>query len=452
MTSSKKKKIQFGKLYYNLCNAMNESFCGKSFYPFNVFSIYFLVAVAIVLPIISGQVYFQSAWHIAIEIVFFLFFVGFLSCTLFFYKKSIWHWCIIIILLLHYVSLIDIIAGNQEFGLLYLGLATVFFVSYASWKSAKDVNRKGGLIDTLILAIGIACCVLGVILMKEQNQYGKTSVIIGISLIYIYAIARALFWLIYTQEKIKLNLIKTMIYVCFYLALIIGLPFFLFWAGVGKDALCNVIIPIYASVIGGALALAGVAWTIQFTKNERLEQDKKRDEERKEEERKKFVPYVKLCSSEKAKSCVDAYFYKGIDLGQDSAKLKDRTFYLASIKNFTIKNISETNIIMCGAMINKIYYPFDSNLILESGESCSVCTTKNVCVNLAEEISEIFLVVQDILQNFYCLNCRIESNVNVTMPYLTTRIHDEEYTGFRMDYQINSIELPALLTKEPTNE
>lgn len=255
MTSSKKKKIQFGKLYYNLCNAMNESFCGKSFYPFNVFSIYFLVAVAIVLPIISGQVYFQSAWHIAIEIVFFLFFVGFLSCTLFFYKKSIWHWCIIIILLLHYVSLIDIIAGNQEFGLLYLGLATVFFVSYASWKSAKDVNRKGGLIDTLILAIGIACCVLGVILMKEQNQYGKTSVIIGISLIYIYAIARALFWLIYTQEKIKLNLIKTMIYVCFYLALIIGLPFFLFWAGVGKDALCNVIIPIYASVISGALAL-----------------------------------------------------------------------------------------------------------------------------------------------------------------------------------------------------
>ena len=144
--------------------------------------------------------------------------------------------------------------------------------------------------------------------------------------------------------------------------------------------------------------------------------------------------------------------YKGIDLGQDSAKLKDRTFYLISIKNFTIKNISETNIIMCGVMIDKLYYPFDSKIILESGESCSVCTTKNVCVNLAEEISEIFLVVQDVLQNFYCLNCRIESNVNVTMPYLTTRIHDEEYTGFRMDYQINSIELPALLTKEPTNE
>lgn len=452
MTSPKKNKIQFGKLYFNLCKAMNESLRGNSSYPFNAFAIYFFIAVVIALPVTMGEVYFQSAWHIAAEIVYFSFFVVFLSCTIFFYKKSKWHWCTAVILLLHYVSLADIIAGNREFGLLYLGLATVFFISYASWKSAKDVNRKGGLIDTLILAIGIACCILGAILMRGQNEFGKIFVIIGVSFIYIYAIARALFWLIYTQEKIKLNLIKTMLYVCFYLALIVGLPFFLLWAGVEKNILCNVIIPVYASVIGGALALAGVAWTIQFTKNERMEHDKKRDEERRVEERKKFVPYVKLCLSGKAESCVDACFYKGIDLEQDSAKLKDRTFYSISIKNFTIKNISETNIIMCGVMIDKIYYQFDSNLILESGESCSVCTTKNVCVNLAEEISEIFLVVQDILQNFYCLNCRIKSKVNVAMPYLTTRIHDEEYTGFRMDYQINSIELPALLTKEPTNE
>ena len=453
MAKPQKRKIKLGELYFNLCKTLNDSFCGRSSYMFNTFSVYFLIAAAITLPITTGQAYFQDGWHIAIESIFFLLLIGFLSCVLLFYKKSAWHWCVAAILLVHYVSLADVIINNSsEFGVLYLGFVGVFFISYASWKSAKDVNRKGGLIDTVILAIGIACCAVGWILLQEQAQYGKIFIIVGVALVYIYAIARSLFWLVYTQERIKLSLIKTMLYVVFYLVLIIGLPFFLLWAGVEESILQNVIIPIYASILGGALALAGVAWTIQFTKNERLEQDKKRDEERKEEERKKFVPYVKLCSSEKAKSCVDAYFYKGIDLGQDSAKLKDRTFYLVSIKNFTIKNISETNIIMCGAMINKIYYPFDSNLILESGESCSVCTTKNVCVNLAEEISEIFLVVQDILQNFYCLNCRIESNGNVTMPYLTTRIHDEEYTGFRIDYQINSIELPALLTKEPTNE
>ena len=170
------------------------------------------------------------------------------------------------ILLVHYVSLADVIINNSsEFGVLYLGFVGVFFISYASWKSAKDVNRKGGLIDTVILAIGIACCAVGWILLQEQAQYGKIFIIVGVALVYIYAIARSLFWLVYTQERIKLSLIKTMLYVVFYLVLIIGLPFFLLWAGVEESILQNVIIPIYASILGGALALAGVAWTIKHS-------------------------------------------------------------------------------------------------------------------------------------------------------------------------------------------
>ena len=266
MAKPQKRKIKLGELYFNLCKTLNDSFCGRSSYLFNTFSVYFLIAAAITLPITTGQAYFQDGWHIAIESIFFLFLIGFLSCVLLFYKKSAWHWCVAAILLVHYVSLADVIINNSsEFGVLYLGFVGVFFISYASWKSAKDVNRKGGLIDTVILAIGIACCAVGWILLQEQAQYGKIFIIVGVALVYIYAIARSLFWLVYTQERIKLSLIKTMLYVVFYLVLIIGLPFFLLWAGVEESILQNVTIPIYASILGGALALAGVAWTIKHS-------------------------------------------------------------------------------------------------------------------------------------------------------------------------------------------
>lgn len=289
MTEPRKYKAKWGQKYLLLCQVVDELFREKSFY---IFVIYCTIAVVIALPITMGQLYFQSEWHIAAEIIFLFFFIGFLSCTIFFYKTSVWHWCVAAILLVHYGSLADVIINNSsEFGVLYLGFVGVYFISYASWKSAKDVNRKGGLIDTVILAIGIACCAVGLILLRKQAQYGKILIIAGTALIYIYAIARALFWLIYTQERIKLNLIKTMVYVVFYIALVVGLPFFLRWAGVVENTLHNIIIPIYASILGGALALAGVAWTIRFTKNERMEQDKKRDEERREEEQKRVRPF-----------------------------------------------------------------------------------------------------------------------------------------------------------------
>ena len=412
MTSPKKNKIQFGKLYFNFCKAMNESFIGNSSYPFNAFAIYFLIAVAIALPVTMGEVYFQSAWHIAAEIVYFSFLVVFLSCTIFFYKKSKWHWCTAVILLLHYVSLADIIAGNQEFGLLYLGLATVFFISYASWKSAKDVNRKGGLIDTLILAIGIACCILGAILMRGQNEFGKIFVIIGVSFIYIYAIARALFWLIYTQEKIKLNLIKTMLYVCFYLALIVGLPFFLLWTGVGKDTLCNVIIPIYAAVVGGILTLAGVAWTIKHNESQR-----------KDEEKALKKPYLILDEIPLDKSTKDI-------------KLNVIINYAGPLKTvFTSTEIYVANNADCifeGIIIDRKYYVSSRKIYMKQGLWYQISE-----LSFAQSIktNKFFLIVKDLLGNYYKYECLVKEDV-------------ESNAALYYNYICYDIGLPYDLTKE----
>lgn len=402
MAKPQKQKIKFGKLCFNLCKALNDSFCGRSSYPFNTFSIYFLIAAAIALPITTGQAYFQSWWHIATEIIFFLFFIGFLSCVIVFYKKSVWHWCVAAILLVHYGSLADVIINNSsEFGVLYLGFVGVYFISYASWKSAKDVNRKGGLLDTVLLAIGIACCAVGLILLQEQAQYGKNFIIVGVALVYIYAIARALFWLICTQKRIKLNLIRTMVYVAFYLALVVGLPFFLHWAGVEENTLQNIIIPIYASILGGALALAGVAWTIRFTQNERIEQDQKRDEERRVEERKKYRPIFNIYHGEYL-SFVDAHFaeFNGIyEIGygyQGSISQEHQVI----IEDFILENSCFTEFYIRGVKINNKQYDRDRNLFIKK-EAYVQFDLDHMLLNLSEIFQTISLIVEDLLGNVY---------------------------------------------------
>ena len=401
MTEPRKRK-KLGELYFSLCKTLNDCFCGRSSYPFNTFSIYFLIAEAIALPIAMGQAYFQSGWHIAIEIIFILFYLGFLSCTILFYRKSIWHWCVAVILLVHYISLADVIIKNSsEFNILYLGFVGVFFISYASWKSAKDVNRKGGLIDTIVLAIGIAGCVIGLIMLQEQVQYAKVFVIAGVALIYIYAIARSLFWLVYTQERIKLSLIKTMFYVVFYLVLIMGLPFFLLWTGVEESILQNVIIPIYASVLGGALALAGVAWTIRFTKNERVEQDKKRDEERREEERKKYRPVFNIYHGE-YRSFVDAYFedFNGIhEIGYGYLGSINREHQVI-IEDFILENSCFTEFYIRGVKINNKQYDRDRNLFIKK-EAYVQFDLDHMLLNLSEIFQTISLIVEDLLGNVY---------------------------------------------------
>lgn len=401
MTEPRKRK-KLGELYFSLCKTLNDCFCGRSSYPFNTFSIYFIIAAAIALPIAMGQAYFQSGWHIAIEIIFILFYLGFLSCTILFYRKSIWHWCVAVILLVHYISLADVIIKNSsEFNILYLGFVGVYFISYASWKSANDVNRKGGLIDTIVLAIGIAGCVIGLIMLQKQVQYAKVVVIAGVALIYIYAIARSLFWLVYTQERIKLSLIKTMFYVVFYLVLIIGLPFFLLWTGVEESILQNVIIPIYASVLGGALALAGVAWTIRFTKNERVEQDKKRDEERREEERKKYRPVFNIYHGE-YRSFVDAYFedFNGIhEIGYGYLGSINREHQVI-IEDFILENSCFTEFYIRGVKINNKQYDRDRNLFIKK-EAYVQFDLDHMLLNLSEIFQTISLIVEDLLGNVY---------------------------------------------------
>ena len=81
-----------------------------------------------------------------------------------------------------------------------------------------------------------------------------------------------------------------MILVVVYIALIVAAPFILQYANVDNELIRQIIVPIYAAVIGGVLTLVGVAWTIRHSTKERELAEEKRETERKEEEKKKAKP------------------------------------------------------------------------------------------------------------------------------------------------------------------
>lgn len=68
-----------------------------------------------------------------------------------------------------------------------------------------------------------------------------------------------------------------------------------FWkAGDETQALFSAVMGIYAAILGGAITLGGVAWTIKDGNEKRQEELQRVENEHKEEERKKYRPFVNV--------------------------------------------------------------------------------------------------------------------------------------------------------------
>lgn len=224
--SNKRKKIgnlrKFYNKLYSLLQSINKTIDEKNS-PLNYFAIFFVGALAIIFPIAIGTNYFSSnILAYVLEIIFAIGLIIYIALTILFHRKDIWRWITVVILLFHYISLLGIFMHwNEQAGILYLGIATVFFLSYASWSSAKKINKSGGIIDTTILSIGMVLVCVGLI-TQGNTSYSKWLIVAGLALIYLYAIARALLWVFFPPKEQEHNIIRTMISVVVYIALIVA--------------------------------------------------------------------------------------------------------------------------------------------------------------------------------------------------------------------------------------
>lgn len=226
--------------------------------------------------------------------------------------------------------------------------------------------------------------------------------------------------------------------------MVIGLGLTVYLIFIIPDSnLQQIVMVIIGAVYSGIFTLVGVAWT--FKKSDEVRQcDMERlDFERREEERKKFVPYITI-SNNKASISLNAYIRCGLNLGskKDVDKIKNNTVYLYSIKNFNIKNVSESNIIIKAIIINDHKYDFENYLI----EKCSVCeikTTDNYSILLDENVHSVKMIVSDILMNEYYINCSFSAEHYGYGKDVTD--NGEEYNMIRLEYTITNISMPEFI-------
>ena len=216
-----------------------------------------------------------------------------------------------------------------------------------------------------------------------------------------------------------------------------------------NDALQTIVLSITAAVYGGLLTLVGVAWTIKDT-NEKHQEDLMRVEtERKEEERKKNIPYIRLAFDKDLPPLVANATMGNVlnfDNPEELARLERKVFYQISIKDFIIKNLSNTNIILNGVIAYGKYFEFSRMEIVEPDACCLIKTTKNTMISVAYPEQTIFLVMSDILGHQYKTECRLKLESGTDRWRMVTTIDGEEYTGIDLPYKVDSIELPTLIT------
>lgn len=217
-----------------------------------------------------------------------------------------------------------------------------------------------------------------------------------------------------------------------------------------NDSLQNITLTITASVFGGIFTLIGVAWTFKKGDADRQADLHRLETERKEEERKKFVPYINISKGNQSAVTVNAHIHTGLDFekAEDINKCTNNSFYLIQIENFDIKNISESNIIIDGIRIDDIYYKFESTM-LERNSVCCIQTTSNWSIALPQYIQSIKLVICDILQNTYEVECKFKFTADSDMNYVIVEAKaGEKFTGFNGTYVITNISLPMLLQED----
>lgn len=211
-------------------------------------------------------------------------------------------------------------------------------------------------------------------------------------------------------------------------------------------SLQSIVSTIVAAVFGGIFTLVGVAWTIKKGDDDRKEDLYRIEDERKNEERKKHVPYIKISRETQPSACVNAHIRQDLDFEskEDRTKCQNNTIYSFKLENFDIKNISESNIIVNGIIIDDKSYKFEDTL-LEKNSICRIQTTENWPILISEKIKSISLIVSDILGNEYKIKCIFSCTFDDDIGCSTETANDgEKFTYISFIYTIKNVLLPEL--------
>lgn len=228
----------------------------------------------------------------------------------------------------------------------------------------------------------------------------------------------------------------------------IGLTIYLI-SIISDPSLQEIVTSVVAAVFGGIFTLVGVAWTIRKGDEDRRADRKKFEEDRKEEERKKYRPFLEISKTSPSRM-VRASKLKGVN-SNDPKYVKNGEIHLFStlIKEFNVKNISESNIILEGVLLEGEFCAFDHVDIIAKGEIIQIQTTRNFMLSLDSADVNMDLIVSDILGNKYKLNCVLERH-NEHAGIFVAEQTDSKAIYYPQSFNVIAVTLPILM--EEINE
>ncbi len=287
----------------------------------------------------------------------------------------------------NYLSLAIVICVSIVIGLLE------FIVSIAVYKTIRLTEKMDGkqlpkgVIRGLVLG-GLYICALILFILGHFINQNMIFIFGGISLIMLSISVLICIGNGISFKKSGFKIISFVIDVLSLLALIIYLIYLI----PNDKNLQDIVLAIIAAVVGGVLALAGVAWTIKDGNKQRKEELQRVENERKEEERKKIIPFVALDTDNKAPNHVITL--DGIDFSKNNSNQ-----FMYDIENFNIIN-TDLSIFCIGGLYfnNKVRLCRPFSLI---NKNWIVQLDIEDIVILSEELNNFGIYAQDLIGNEY---------------------------------------------------
>lgn len=279
----------------------------------------------------------------------------------------------------------------------------------------------------------------------DNHQYAELCLKICAGMVYLISTSIFVNAFLFKRSNKEKQLSNIIWFVLFGGIILISFPFYIKWCGVEGENLGH-FVAVYSAFIGGAITLAGVAWTIKDN-NENRKQDLQRvEDERKEEERKKYIPYISTVVEAEVFNyvCVAKNKWLNFKKTEDVAKINNNSYYAIKFENFYIKNLSNSNIIFEGIYIDDNYYKFDYEKLLEINGVLCVKFDNTNWYEFADKVSHIALQVADILGNHYKVSCEYSQRLHC-QPKKDIAINGLEYMVYPYVYTVESLSLPKLL-------
>ena len=307
----------------------------------------------------------------------------------------------------NYLSLAIVICVSIVIGLLE------FIVSIAVYKTIRLTEKMDGkqlpkgVLRGLVLG-GLYICALILFILGHFINQNMIFIFGGISLIML---SISVLICIGNGISFKKNIVSTVSFIIDVICLL-TLIVYLIYLIPNDENLQDIVLAIIAAVVGGALALAGVAWTIKDGNKQRQEELQRVENERKEEERKKYRPFVNVYAGNNLQGLPSTEPIRVTDWLKNTDKISnvwsEKLNIANNIRDCCFANTDFSNFYVWGIKIDDAMTSFKSYRYIRKNLYFQLIFTDSIYTE--KPIERLSLILEDMLGGLYEL--KLDFSVN----------------------------------------